>query len=189
VEGSVPPRPTKEEQKIRKLYKWSKRNEVVDGIVERLNSKPKYLKGSKSLEQELRSYLEDPVVIPSKLDSSNRANVRKIQKANAKLDARASRVASIQFSIAKVSQLLDRLEVIIRSELYKNRLLDVGSTQPKQKSTVNVVCPQLTEAQTVWKGMEHLCAIVSSRLHESSKSLHRQMKLDENARWADKIAP
>lgn len=180
---------TKKPKGYSSLEKWARTNEVVVAIHERLNRSRKYRAPSKKIIAELHLYVKKPILIPKKLDSSNRKNVRRMQRANSELDARASRVASIQFSIAKVLQTLERSEVLIKAELYRAKLLDITATQPKQKSTVAVICPALAESWVAWKGMENLCSIVSSRVHDSFKSLQRQVKLDENARWADKIAP
>jgi hypothetical protein len=171
-----------------RFKRWKKRWEALDEIEDQLD-RGNYIEGDKRLTKELEAYLKDPVVLPEKLDSSNKKNVRNMQKAVAKLDAQQSRVAAIQFSVAKILQLLERLEAIVRGGLLEAKLIDQSSTGPKQKVWIDRACPTLLEAKTVWLGMEKLTHIVNSKLVENKRSIKLQVTMDENARWADKIAP
>lgn len=162
---------------------------VLKPINKQLKSKKFYTKGDKDLVQELERYLTLPIAIPKKLDSSNRKNIRALQSSIAELDARQTRVAAIQFTTAKILQLLNRLETILRNDLILHNVLNDHATGPKQKIVVSKACPKLQEALSVWEGMEKLVSIVSNRLADSKKACQLQIKLDENARWADKIAP
>lgn len=171
-----------------KFEKWKKTWKALKKIESKLE-KGNFVDGDKPLIKELEVYLKDPVVIPKRLDSSNKKNIRNMQEAVAKLDAQQSRVAAIQFSVAKILQLMDRLESIIRGGLLEAKIIDHVSTGPKQKVWIDRSCPSLLEAKTVWVGMEKMTHIVNSKLMENKRSIKLQVTMDENARWADKIAP
>lgn len=171
-----------------RFKRWKKRWEALEEIEDQLDS-GNYIEGDKRITKELEGYLNDPVVLPEKLDSSNKKNVRRMQEVVAKLDAQQSRVAAIQFSVAKILQLMERLEAIIRGGLLEAKIIDHSSTGPKQRVWIDRSCPQLLEARTVWTGMEKLTHIVNSKLTENKRSIKLQVTMDENARWADKIAP
>jgi len=139
--------------------------------------------------EELETYLTTAPLIPKYLDASKQKTVKKAQAVLSELDANLTRVATIQFEIAKVLQSLVRLEILVKRELLLVGRLGERMTRPAIAGVVGLVSPQLSDLQSDWNSAKDLCTIVHSRLSDSKDSLKLQMRLDEAARWANKIVP
>lgn len=176
-------------KKSNRWTEWIESNPKLIRIIKKKLLAKDYLKGDKRLMAELEGYLHVPIVIPRRLSSSNKKNVRAVQRAVAELDARQTRVAAIQFSVAKVLQTFARLETLLRNELIAASLITDSMTGPKQRIILGMASPELQMAAVTWEHLEKMVTIVSSRLADSKKACQLQIKLDENARWADKVAP
>lgn len=171
------------------IRRFSKRNKVIKRIQSKFKKRKTLLSLNQPFVKELHRYLKEPVVIPKKLDATNKKSVERIQESLAEVDAWQSRVALIQFDIAKVQQVLNRLETLLYTELVDSGFIQVSTTGPKQKVILSSACPTLQVAKTIWSDFETLCTIVNNRLSESKRTVHMQTKLDDNARWASKVSP
>ena len=142
-----------------------------------------------SLYSELEAYLNSPPVIPKHISASRKKDVKAAQEALQKLDSYQHRVAAVQFSVAKVLQALSRVETIVRAVLLRKDFITQSMTKHATLDRIALVCPLLAEKKTEWDGLDKLCQIVHSHLSDSKDSLKQQIKLDDNARWANKISP
>ena len=138
---------------------------------------------------ELETYLATAPLIPRYLDASKRKTVKKAQAVLSELDANLTRVATINFEVAKILQSLVRLEILVKRALLEVGRLSERVTRPAAAAVVSLVSPQLSDLTSEWTGVKDLCTIVHGRLSDSKDSLKLQMRLDEAARWAEKIAP
>lgn len=138
---------------------------------------------------ELEAYLNSPPVIPRHISASRKRDVKAAQEALQQLDSYQHRVAAVQFSVTKVLQALSRVETIVRSVLLKEDFITSSMTKQGSKDRITLVCPLLAQKKADWEGLDKLCQIVHSHLGDSKDSLKQQIKLDDNARWANKISP
>jgi len=142
-----------------------------------------------NLYSELEAYLASPPVIPKHISASRRKDVKAAQEALQQLDSYQHRVAAVQFSVAKVLQALSRVETIVRSILLRHDFITSSMTKQASKDRIALVCPLLSRRRADWDGLDKLCQIVHGHLGDSKDSLKQQIKLDDNARWSNKISP
>ena len=141
------------------------------------------------LYDELKAYLDSPPLLPKYISGERKKDVRAAQAALQELDGYQHRVAAVQFSVAKVLQALSRLETIVRGVLLKRDFILQSMTKHASQDRIALVCPLLPRVRAEWEGLDKLCTIVHNRISDSKDSLKQQIKLDDNARWANKISP
>jgi hypothetical protein len=159
---------------------------LIRGITKDLKQKRADFSLDPTLVLELESYLKDVPLLPKHISALKPAQVKKAQGILATLDAQQTRVAAVMFSTSKVLQLLARLELVVRNALLRAELITERSTKPAVINMIALVCPQLARVQLRWEGMERLSALVNNRLSDSRDSLRLQIKMDDNARWANR---
>ena len=162
-----------------------------NGTLKKINRelKSESLEIDDNLYVELEAYLNSSPVIPRHISASRRKDVKAAQEALQQLDSYQHRVAAVQFSVAKVLQALSRVETIIRSVLLKKDFITSSMTKQAALDRITLVCPLLAKRKADWDGLDKLCMIIHSHLGDSKDSLKQQIKLDDNARWANKISP
>ena len=138
---------------------------------------------------ELEDYMQQVPILPKHISALRPEQVRRTQALLSKLDAQQTRVAAVQFSVAKMLQVLARLDLAVRNVLLEVGVLSATSTNPSAARMVALACPLLAQHQASWEAVEKLSALVANRLSDSKDSLKLQIKLDDNARWASKIGP
>lgn len=162
---------------------------LIRGIARRLRKQRSDFALDPAVITELGQYLSSVPLLPQQVSALKPAQVRKVQSILAELDAQQTRVAAVMFSTAKVLQVLTRLELVVRNALLRAELITERSTKPAVQNMIALVCPRLARIQLKWEGVERLSALVNNRLGDSRDSLRLQIKLDDNARWANRGGP
>lgn len=167
-----------------KLEAHPDQHDLLRTLQRRLEKKRSDFAVDRTLLEELETYLKQVPILPKRISALQPTQVKKTQTLLSRLDAQQTRVAAVQFSVAKTLQVLARLDLAVRNVLLEVGVLTATSTNPSAARMVALACPLLAQYQAAWEAVEKLSALVANRLSDSKDSLKLQIKLDDNARWA-----